>query len=255
MDFRQVADGLDSPLGIASTPSEPDRLYVVEQPGLVRVVENGKLLPQPFLDITTRSSAAASRACSRSPSIPTTGPPGSSTSTTRTRTATRASSSSGPAAAPPSSGASFSSSTSRTRTTTAASLRSGRTGGSTSGWATAARAAIPRTARRTWTRSSASCSRSTSTRTCVKRTGDRGLRSSQPVALLVRPRDRRPLDRRRRPGESGRRSTTRRATSPGLENYGWDVYEGDTRLRGQGPEPGRHLVMPVSSTATMRVAR
>src|SRR5215217_6021588 len=51
VEFRQVADGLDSPLGIASTPSEPDRLYIVEQPGLVRVVEDGKLLSQPFLDV------------------------------------------------------------------------------------------------------------------------------------------------------------------------------------------------------------
>jgi len=51
IELRLVADGLDSPLGIASTPSEPDRLYIVEQPGLVRVVEDGKLLPQPFLDV------------------------------------------------------------------------------------------------------------------------------------------------------------------------------------------------------------
>ena len=51
MAFKEVADGLDSPLGIASTPSEPDRLYIVEQPGLVRVVEDGKLLSQPFLDV------------------------------------------------------------------------------------------------------------------------------------------------------------------------------------------------------------
>ena len=51
MAFKQVADGLDSPLGIAAMPSERDRLYIVEQPGLVRVVEDGKLLSQPFLDV------------------------------------------------------------------------------------------------------------------------------------------------------------------------------------------------------------
>ena len=51
MAFTEVVEGLDSPLGIASTPSEPDRLYLVEQPGLVRVVENGKLMPDPFLDV------------------------------------------------------------------------------------------------------------------------------------------------------------------------------------------------------------
>jgi glucose/arabinose dehydrogenase len=49
--FEEVADGLDSPLGIASTPSEPDRLYIVEQTGFVRVVEKGTLLPSPFLDV------------------------------------------------------------------------------------------------------------------------------------------------------------------------------------------------------------
>jgi glucose/arabinose dehydrogenase len=43
--------GLDSPVGISSTPSEPDRLYIVEQPGEVRVLEDGRLLPEPFLDI------------------------------------------------------------------------------------------------------------------------------------------------------------------------------------------------------------
>jgi glucose/arabinose dehydrogenase len=49
--FEEVAGGLDSPLGIASTESEPDRLYIVEQPGLVRIVEGGKLLDEPFLDV------------------------------------------------------------------------------------------------------------------------------------------------------------------------------------------------------------
>jgi glucose/arabinose dehydrogenase len=51
MAFEEVLDGLDSPLGIASTASEPDRLYIVEQSGLVRVVEHGRLLDQPFLDV------------------------------------------------------------------------------------------------------------------------------------------------------------------------------------------------------------
>jgi glucose/arabinose dehydrogenase len=47
------ASGLDAPDDLASTSSEPQRLYVVEQPGRIRVIENGKLLPQPFLDITS----------------------------------------------------------------------------------------------------------------------------------------------------------------------------------------------------------
>ncbi|HEY7003991.1 MAG TPA: PQQ-dependent sugar dehydrogenase [Gaiellaceae bacterium] len=51
LGWREIASGLDSPLGISSTPSEPDRLYIVEQPGEVRVLENGKLLPEAFLDV------------------------------------------------------------------------------------------------------------------------------------------------------------------------------------------------------------
>ena len=39
---------------------------------------------------------------------------------------------------------------------------------------------------------------------------DLGNRTPEPVAVLVRPADRRPLDRRRRPGPDGRRSTGRR---------------------------------------------
>jgi glucose/arabinose dehydrogenase len=51
ISLRQVATGLESPVGISSTPSEPERLYIVEQPGRIRVFENGKLAPEPFLDI------------------------------------------------------------------------------------------------------------------------------------------------------------------------------------------------------------
>ena len=34
-----------------AAPGEPDRLYVVEQIGRIRVVEGGRLLPEPFLDL------------------------------------------------------------------------------------------------------------------------------------------------------------------------------------------------------------
>jgi glucose/arabinose dehydrogenase len=46
-----VVNGLDAPVAMASTPSEPSRLYVVEQPGVIRVIENGELVQEPFLDI------------------------------------------------------------------------------------------------------------------------------------------------------------------------------------------------------------
>jgi glucose/arabinose dehydrogenase len=53
LKLTRIATGLDAPDDLASTPSEPHRLYVVEQPGRIRVIENGRLLPQPFLDVTS----------------------------------------------------------------------------------------------------------------------------------------------------------------------------------------------------------
>jgi glucose/arabinose dehydrogenase len=46
-----VARGLHSPVYVTAPSSEPGRLYVVEQRGLVRVVAGGRLLPRPFLDV------------------------------------------------------------------------------------------------------------------------------------------------------------------------------------------------------------
>ena len=131
----------------------------------------------------------------------------------------------------------------RTGTTTAATSPSGRTGVSTRASATAVRAAIPRTARRTCSRSSGSCCASTS------RSPARAGRSRRSGFAI--------------PGAS--RSIARRATStsamsgqgaieevdftprssPGLENYGWDVYEGSRRFEDKALGPGE-LVFPVS---------
>jgi glucose/arabinose dehydrogenase len=52
--LRRIASGLDSPVYVTATPSEPGRLYVVEQPGVIRVLVNGKLRAKPFLDIRSR---------------------------------------------------------------------------------------------------------------------------------------------------------------------------------------------------------
>jgi glucose/arabinose dehydrogenase len=48
----EVASGLDSPLYAAAAPGEPERLYIVEQSGRIRVLEDGRLSPEPFLDVT-----------------------------------------------------------------------------------------------------------------------------------------------------------------------------------------------------------
>ena len=47
----RVAGGFSTPVFATQAPGEPKRLYVVEQPGRIRVVENGKVGATPFLDI------------------------------------------------------------------------------------------------------------------------------------------------------------------------------------------------------------
>jgi glucose/arabinose dehydrogenase len=51
LGLRLVASGFDSPTHVAAPRSEPDRLYVVEQPGRIRVLVRGRVRPTPFLDI------------------------------------------------------------------------------------------------------------------------------------------------------------------------------------------------------------
>ena len=51
---RAVVGGLEQPTHVTAAPGEPGRLYVVEQAGVIRIVERGRLRPQPFLDIRSR---------------------------------------------------------------------------------------------------------------------------------------------------------------------------------------------------------
>ena len=51
LSLERIADDLDSPLHLAQPRSEPDRLYVVEQAGRIRVIESGRVRSEPFLDI------------------------------------------------------------------------------------------------------------------------------------------------------------------------------------------------------------
>lgn len=51
--------GLDRPVHVAAAPGEPGRLYVVGQAGVVGVLEDGELRPEPFLDVTARTSTGA----------------------------------------------------------------------------------------------------------------------------------------------------------------------------------------------------
>jgi glucose/arabinose dehydrogenase len=54
LGLRLVVGGLSSPLYVASIPSQPLKLYVVEQVGAIRVLVDGKLRAAPFLDIHSK---------------------------------------------------------------------------------------------------------------------------------------------------------------------------------------------------------
>jgi len=53
--------GLSAPVEFVQDPSQPSVQVVVQLGGLVRVVQNGVLLPAPFLDLTTSVSAGGER--------------------------------------------------------------------------------------------------------------------------------------------------------------------------------------------------
>jgi glucose/arabinose dehydrogenase len=46
---------------VTAAAGEPARLYVVEQPGVIKVVQNGRVRPQPFLDIRSLVSSGGER--------------------------------------------------------------------------------------------------------------------------------------------------------------------------------------------------
>ncbi len=54
VELQPVAAGLASPVLLVAVPDESERLFVVDQAGLVRVIEKGALRPEPFLDVTAR---------------------------------------------------------------------------------------------------------------------------------------------------------------------------------------------------------
>jgi glucose/arabinose dehydrogenase len=54
LHLQPVAQGLAAPTYVASAPGEPGNLYVVEQPGRIRVLVRGRLRATPFLDIRSR---------------------------------------------------------------------------------------------------------------------------------------------------------------------------------------------------------
>lgn len=54
ISLNSIASGFRSPTYITSAKDGSNRLFVVEQPGRIQVVQNGQVLPTPFLDISSR---------------------------------------------------------------------------------------------------------------------------------------------------------------------------------------------------------
>ena len=52
--LEPVISGLQSPVQLAHSKDTTGRLFIVEQPGRIRILKDGALLPAPFLDITDR---------------------------------------------------------------------------------------------------------------------------------------------------------------------------------------------------------
>lgn len=53
---REVLGGFEVPVQVVTRAGD-ERLFVVEQAGLIRIVEDGRILPTPYLDITDRVRA------------------------------------------------------------------------------------------------------------------------------------------------------------------------------------------------------
>ena len=61
LHLERVAGGFDSPLYLASPPGDTARLFVVEQPGQIQIIQHGQRLQAPFLDIRNRVSSGGER--------------------------------------------------------------------------------------------------------------------------------------------------------------------------------------------------
>src|SRR6476619_1850485 len=54
INLQVVVTGFNSPLDLEQPNDGSGRLFVVEQGGTIRIIQNGSLLPQAFLDITSK---------------------------------------------------------------------------------------------------------------------------------------------------------------------------------------------------------
>jgi glucose/arabinose dehydrogenase len=56
--LTEIVTGLVEPVFVTAAPGDATRLYVLERTGAIRVVRDGQLLPEPFLDLRARVATA-----------------------------------------------------------------------------------------------------------------------------------------------------------------------------------------------------
>jgi glucose/arabinose dehydrogenase len=61
LHLAPYVSGLNAPVEFVQDPSSPSVQFVVEQGGRIRVIENGVLLPTPFLDVSSAIAAGGER--------------------------------------------------------------------------------------------------------------------------------------------------------------------------------------------------
>jgi glucose/arabinose dehydrogenase len=54
LGLTTVVSGLSNPVDLETPDDNSGRLFVVEQPGRIKIISNGSVLPTPFLDITSK---------------------------------------------------------------------------------------------------------------------------------------------------------------------------------------------------------
>lgn len=55
--LKTVVEGLEAPLGVTNAGDGSGRLFVVEQGGTVRIVDDGRLTPDPWLDLSEETAS------------------------------------------------------------------------------------------------------------------------------------------------------------------------------------------------------
>lgn len=59
--WQLVADGFNTPVGIANAGDGSGRLFILEQPGVIRILQGGAILAEPFLDISRQVGCCGER--------------------------------------------------------------------------------------------------------------------------------------------------------------------------------------------------